>query len=564
MARSIYSITDKKTMNKDIKNVASLAVLSLLFFVPFIGHVHLFDWDEINFAESAREMLLTGDYLRVQIFFEPFWEKPPLFIWLQAYSMHLFGINEFAARFPNAIAGFFTLISLYLIGKQLINARFGMIWALVYGSALLPFFYFKSGIIDPWFNLFIFLGIYFYIKAQIIQTSKEKYLPIILSALFIGLAVLTKGPVAILIFGLVAIILLFKEKFKLHLRSSQVIVFVLMLTFVGGFWFLLQIFTGNWQTVVDFFVYQVRLFKTEDAGHGGFLLYHFVILFFGVFPASAFAIYAHKKRDGFNASTAYFRTGMLILLWVVLVLFTIVKTKIVHYSSLAYFPISFLAAYALYYLITSAKRLPIWIFLIQIITGLLISLAVMLLPLFDRYKQWFIDTGKITHSFTVGNLQANPGWMGWEWTIGLMLLAGILFALLWMRKGRVQKGLYLMAASCVFFMFFALLFVVPKIEKYSQNAAIEFMKSKSVEDVYVGTLYKSYAMLFYTNAKPVENKDIYRIGWLLRGPIDKDAYFIVRKDKLEENLKAYPELSIVEEKNGYVFLLRRAKVNENQ
>ena len=52
---------------------------SLLFF-PFLGKVALFDWDEINFAEIAREMIVTKDYLNVQINFQPFWEKPPLFI----------------------------------------------------------------------------------------------------------------------------------------------------------------------------------------------------------------------------------------------------------------------------------------------------------------------------------------------------------------------------------------------------------------------------------------------------------------------------------------------------
>ena len=82
-----------------------IALLSLALFVPFLGGVRLFDWDEINFAESAREMIVTGDYLTVRINFLPFWEKPPLFIWLQVLSMRLFGINEFAARLPNAICG---------------------------------------------------------------------------------------------------------------------------------------------------------------------------------------------------------------------------------------------------------------------------------------------------------------------------------------------------------------------------------------------------------------------------------------------------------------------------
>ena len=70
-----------------------IAVASLVLFVPFLGGVHLFDWDEINFAESAREMIRTGDYLTVRINYLPFWEKPPLFIWLQVLSMKIFGIN---------------------------------------------------------------------------------------------------------------------------------------------------------------------------------------------------------------------------------------------------------------------------------------------------------------------------------------------------------------------------------------------------------------------------------------------------------------------------------------
>src|SRR5438067_2561414 len=89
---------------------------AVLFFLPFLGRVHLFDWDEINFAEAAREMVVSGDYSRVQIDFKPFYEKPPLFIWMQAAGMLVFGVNEFAARLPNAILGIITLLTFYFIG----------------------------------------------------------------------------------------------------------------------------------------------------------------------------------------------------------------------------------------------------------------------------------------------------------------------------------------------------------------------------------------------------------------------------------------------------------------
>ena len=120
-----------------------IAAVSAILFIPFLGGVHLFDWDEINFAESAREMILTGDYLNVQVNFEVFWEKPPLFAWFQVVSMKVFGINEFAARFPNAVCGIITLLVLFNIGKKLYTERFGLIWVLVYGASILPHFYFR-------------------------------------------------------------------------------------------------------------------------------------------------------------------------------------------------------------------------------------------------------------------------------------------------------------------------------------------------------------------------------------------------------------------------------------
>ncbi len=108
----------------------------------------LFDWDEINFAECAREMLASNNYSDVQLYFHPFWEKPPLFIWLQALSMNVFGVNDFAARFPNALCGVITLLVLYRSGKELNDQKFGLTWAFVYASTLLPHLFFKSGIID--------------------------------------------------------------------------------------------------------------------------------------------------------------------------------------------------------------------------------------------------------------------------------------------------------------------------------------------------------------------------------------------------------------------------------
>ncbi len=183
-----------------LENELTIAILAAILFIPFLGNVHLFDWDEINFAESAREMIVLGNYFDVQINFIKFTEKPPLFFWMQVLSMKVFGINEFAARFPNAVCGIITLVLLFRIGKKIYNQTFARIWVLTYLGTLLTFLYFKSGIIDPWFNLFIFLAIYHFYC--ITSLSKQTTFHAVLAGLFLGLAILTKGPVALLIIAL--------------------------------------------------------------------------------------------------------------------------------------------------------------------------------------------------------------------------------------------------------------------------------------------------------------------------------------------------------------------------
>ena len=175
-------------MKTSIKNnrgiIFLIAIISGIIFIPFIGNCPLFDWDEINFAECAREMILSGNYSQVQINYQPFWEKPPFFIWLQAISMNVFGINEFAARLPNAICGIASLISVFIIGLRLHSKKFGLIWALLYCTTLLPHFYFKSGIIDPWFNLFIILSLYQFYSFLINFENKKSIINSLFSFFF--------------------------------------------------------------------------------------------------------------------------------------------------------------------------------------------------------------------------------------------------------------------------------------------------------------------------------------------------------------------------------------------
>ena len=107
--------------SKILKYNIFIVIVASLLFIPFLGRVHLFDWDEINFAECAREMLATHDYFSVKINFQPCCEKPPVFIWMQALSMNIFGVGEFAARLPNAICGIVTSLLVFNIALKSIS-----------------------------------------------------------------------------------------------------------------------------------------------------------------------------------------------------------------------------------------------------------------------------------------------------------------------------------------------------------------------------------------------------------------------------------------------------------
>ena len=79
----------------------SLLVLAIIvaFNIFFgLGSIPLLDPDEPVYAETAREMIQFNDYLSPRIYNEYWFDKPPMYYWLVAGAMHVFGDGEFAAR----------------------------------------------------------------------------------------------------------------------------------------------------------------------------------------------------------------------------------------------------------------------------------------------------------------------------------------------------------------------------------------------------------------------------------------------------------------------------------
>ena len=118
------------------------------------------------------------------------------------------------------------------------------------------------------------------------------------------------------------------------------------------------------------------------------------------------------------------------------------------------------------------------------------------------------------------------------------------------------KFITLFAGSMIF-IFMTMFVFTGKIEGYTQRAALDFYRHYGQEDVYINTLgFKSYAHLFYGKKQPGQNPLSYDKDWLLHGPIDKPAYFVYKVTKKQEYLENYPQLTILYEKNGFIFAAR--------
>jgi 4-amino-4-deoxy-L-arabinose transferase-like glycosyltransferase len=87
--------------------------------------------DEGYYAQMAREMYLSGNWLAPTFLGNPYFEKPPLNQWLIATSYTLFGVSEWSARFPSTLAAVLGVLMTYLIGREFFEARRAFLGALI-------------------------------------------------------------------------------------------------------------------------------------------------------------------------------------------------------------------------------------------------------------------------------------------------------------------------------------------------------------------------------------------------------------------------------------------------
>src|SRR5205814_702685 len=130
----------------------------VLFHVIGTWGLPLIDRDEPRFAEASREMIERRDYVVPYFNNQLRLDKPPLTYWTQVASFKIFGENDFAARFPSAIAAALVALSIFAWGTRISGNRMGWWAAIIFTLSLQTFLHAKAAVADMWLVLFVTLA----------------------------------------------------------------------------------------------------------------------------------------------------------------------------------------------------------------------------------------------------------------------------------------------------------------------------------------------------------------------------------------------------------------------
>lgn len=176
----------------------ALLLVAAIFMLTNLGYP-LIDRDETRYAEIPREMLATGNWVLPQLNFQTYYDKPPLLYWLCAISFSLFGTSESSARLVPALAALATMASTMFFASRIFGRKIGLLSGVVLTLSIGFISISRYLLLDGVLALFVSLSLF--TAYESIRSGKTKLGWWLLSSVFVGLAFLTKGPVAIVLWG---------------------------------------------------------------------------------------------------------------------------------------------------------------------------------------------------------------------------------------------------------------------------------------------------------------------------------------------------------------------------
>ena len=333
-----------------------LSFLLPLFLLSIrLGAAPLFDVDEGAFSEATREMFERGDFLSTFLNGAPRYDKPILIYWLQAASVLVFGQNEFAFRFPSALAAALWCHAVAVFAAPRFGQRAALFGCGIAATSLGVFVIGRAATADALLNMLIALTLFDawrHIERMSSGTAAGSRAPLYRAWLWIALGVLTKGPVAVLV-PATTVFLYALVGGPFRLRDALRMFFNLrgwaILVVVAAPWYAAALAIHGRDFIDGFLLrHNVERFTGTLQGHSGSAFYYVLMVPLLLVPWLAWlgAAIGAGWRDVRAGSMAPLHRFLWIWCLFVIVFFSLSGTKLPHYALYGCTPLFVLMAAA--------------------------------------------------------------------------------------------------------------------------------------------------------------------------------------------------------------------------
>jgi 4-amino-4-deoxy-L-arabinose transferase-like glycosyltransferase len=309
-------------------------VLAVVWFVP-LGWRHLLPSDEGRYAEMAREMFLTGDWITPRYNGYKYFEKPPLQTWANALTFAWFGIGEWQARLYTALTGFAGVLLIGFTGARVFNAATGVFAAIVLATS-------------PYWNLMghfntLDMGLSFWMELTLcaLLLAQRPNLPTGQVRLWMwlcwasmALAVLSKGLIGVILPGAVLVLYTLIARDwavwkRLHLIGGVILFFAIVTP-----WFVL-VQERNPEFLNFFFiVQQFKRYLTPEQNRPGAFYYFVPVILVGFLPWLSVSVQSIRHALRLPRQPNGFSPVTMMLVWTVFIFlfFSASHSKLLSYT----------------------------------------------------------------------------------------------------------------------------------------------------------------------------------------------------------------------------------------
>lgn len=305
-----------------------LCVAPLVWLSAGIFDTLLFDVDEGAFSEATREMIASGDWWHTTLQGQDRFDKPMGVYWLQALAVKTWGLHEWVLRLPSVLACWITALALGHFAWKRWGTAAGLMAGLIHSTSLGPWAMAHAATADSVLGLWLVLtaldlGRFLLDGAQVHHIRR--------TVLWVGLGVLTKGPIALLIPVATFVIwsLLQRSSRHLWLALRDIPSWLILLALCVP-WYGYALWRHGEYFVQGFWVqHNVHRFGAAMEGHGGAWYYYLAVAPLLWMPWSPLLLTIGRKVNALWSE----KVSLYALVWsgFVLIFFSLSRTKLPHY-----------------------------------------------------------------------------------------------------------------------------------------------------------------------------------------------------------------------------------------